>query len=70
MPKGRSFYSLRRTSANLIAKIDEPVARLFLAHSDPTMGKHYIVPDWARLADAIGELRDVLGIEQVLSDKT
>ena len=32
------------------------------------MGKHYIVPDWPRLAAAIGELRDDLGIEQVLGN--
>ena len=60
--RGRGFYAFRRTSSNLIDKIDPPMARIFLAQVDRNMTKHYVRPDWDRLADAIAELRGRLGI--------
>ena len=53
----RGFYSLRKTAASEVEKIDNSVTSMFLGHSAKGLMKHhYAERDWARLDAAIIEL--------------
>ena len=50
---GRSFYSLRRTGATLIERIDPAVTEMYLAHAEKGMKQLYAQRDWTRLENAL-----------------
>ena len=55
------FKFLRKTSSDLIRRIaGKDTAEVFLAHVDPTMGRHYHNPDFKRLSKALRKLRSRL----------
>ena len=53
---GRSFYTLRKTAASEIEKIDPFVTSMFLAHSPREMKRHCAMKNWAALDSAIDRL--------------
>ena len=53
---GRSFYSLRKTAASEIERINSLVTSMFLAHSERAMKKHYAQPNWEALDQATTEM--------------
>ncbi len=57
VPNHRGFYSLRKTAASEVEKIDDSTTSMFLGHSEKgLMKRHYAERDWARLDMAITEL--------------
>jgi hypothetical protein len=55
---------LRKTAATVVEEINPLVTGMFLAHSPREMKKHYAVPHWAALAEAIGEMGRRLGVDK------
>ncbi len=56
IPAGRGFYSLRKTAASEIEKIDPLVTSMFLSHSVRDMKSHYALRNW----DAMDRATDLL----------
>lgn len=59
---GRSFYSLRKTGASEIEKIDPTVTEMYLAHSEKGMKKNYAERNWEALGRALEGLQKVCGL--------
>ena len=55
--EGRSFYSLRRTGATMIERINPAVTEMYLAHSEKGMKKSYAERDWDSLGRALDDLK-------------
>jgi integrase len=53
---GRGFYSLRKTAATEIERINPLVTSLFLAHSPREMKRFYALPHWDALDQALRQL--------------
>lgn len=65
VPNHRGFYSLRKTAASEVEKIDNSVTSMFLGHSEKgLMKRHYAERDWARLDKAIIKLGVLLDLGQ------
>lgn len=45
----RGFYTLRKTAATEIERIDPTVTEMFLGHVERGMKRHYAGRDWKRL---------------------
>ena len=60
---GRGFYTLRKTAASEIEKIDPLATSMFLGHAERGMKKHYAERDWERLGLAIGLLWERLALD-------
>lgn len=54
--EGRSFYSLRKTGATLIERVDPAATEMYLAHAENGMKRAYAQRDWARLGKALAVL--------------
>lgn len=53
------FKFLRKTASNLIRKLEnKDTAEVFLAHVDPTVGRHYHNPDFKRLNRGLRKFHD------------
>ena len=52
----RGFYTLRKTAASEIERINPWVTGMFLAHSRREMKKHYAMPHWDALDAALAEM--------------
>jgi len=53
---GRGFYTLRKTAATEIERIDPTVTEMFLGHVERGMKKHYAGRDWERLDAAVDRM--------------
>lgn len=53
---GRGFYSLRKTGASQIERIDPAVTEMYLAHSERGMKRNYAERDWDRLGRTLDQL--------------
>lgn len=60
---GRGFYTLRKTAATEIERIDPLVTEMFLGHVERGMKKHYAGRDWKRLDSAIMELSKAFDLD-------
>lgn len=60
---GRGFYTLRKSAATQIEKINPLVTEMFLAHAERGMKKHYAQRNWAALDEAVDELGRAYGLE-------
>ncbi len=61
---GRGFYSLRKTGASCIEKIDPLATEMYLAHAEPGMKKAYAQRDWDRLEKAVVEMEETFSLKQ------
>lgn len=61
---GRGFYSLRRTGASCIEKIDPLATEMYLAHVEQGMKRAYAQRDWARLDRALVEMEKAFSLKQ------
>jgi len=59
----RGFYTLRKTGASQIERINPLLTGMFLAHSPREMKKHYALPHWESLDSAIAEMGRVFGVD-------
>lgn len=59
----RGFYTLRKTAASEIERINPLVTGMFLAHSPREMKKHYAIPHWDALQEAIEEMGRRFGVD-------
>ena len=62
--EGRSFYSLRKTGATLIERINPAVTEMYLGHAERGMKKNYAERDWEALGRALMEMGEMLGLEE------
>ncbi len=62
IPAGRGFYSLRKTAASEIERIDPLVTSMFLSHSVRDMKSHYALRNWDALDRATDLLERVFGL--------
>ena len=54
---GRGFYTIRKTAASEIEKIDPAVTEMFLGHSEHGLKRFYAERNWNRLDTALRKLR-------------
>ena len=60
---GRSFYSLRKTGASLIERIDPSVTEMYLAHAERGMKRNYAERNWEALDRALTEAEERLRLD-------
>ena len=60
---GRGFYALRTTGATEIERINPLVTAMYLSHAERGQKRHYAVPNWSALDDALDELGRVFALD-------
>jgi len=60
---GRGFYSLRKTAATEIEKINPLVTEMFLAHTEKGQKRHYAERTYTMLDTALEELQQVFALQ-------
>lgn len=58
--EGMGFYTLRKTGASLVEKIDPLAGEMYLSHIERGMKRHYTQRDWERLQRALAKVEKVL----------
>jgi hypothetical protein len=56
LESGKGFYTMRKTAATEIERIDPIVTEMFLGHVERGMKRHYAERNWDRLDAAVMEL--------------